>query len=116
MTINVVFNGTRFFVEPNPAVVSRGTPMDWRLYYDGAKSQQVKWTLSFPSGVPFPRQTSTYQTMAPPIDPATGEPTEAKIDLGPPVRVGVYKYDVLVEDAATGRDLGNDDPYLIIRP
>jgi len=116
MRITVVFNGSKFFVEPNPAVVASGSPVEWLLYYDGVQARQVRWILAFPSGSPFAGSPSKFDTVAPPPDPAAGGPSEANIDPGPPIRDGFYKYEIRVEDATTGKDLGNDDPYLIIRP
>jgi hypothetical protein len=111
MTIAVVFNGSKFFIEPNPAVVASGTPVNWALYYDAGQARHVRWTLTFRSGTPFQGKPPVLDTVAPPADPAGGQPSEAGIDPGPPAQDGFYKDDIRVEDAATGKDLGNDDPY-----
>jgi hypothetical protein len=114
MTIVVVFNGSRFFIEPNPAVVASGSPLDWLLYYDGHQTLRIRWTLSFPSGSPFKATMLSAIASAPPL--TVPRPSEAKIDAGLPMTDGCYKYDVEVEDASTGNKLGKDDPYLIVRP
>lgn len=115
MSIAVVFDGNRFFVAPNPAVVENGTPVNWLLYYSGGHTGSVRWTLSFKTGSPFAGQVDTLETTALPADPVAGRPSEAEI-AGIPINDGLYKYDIVAKDADTDNNLGNDDPYLIVRP
>jgi hypothetical protein len=114
MTIVVVFDGSKFFIAPNPAVVQSGSPVDWLLYYNGPRAGRVRWTLTFGSGSPF-QVTKLYTTVAAP-PPIVPRPSEATIDAGAATTDGCYKYDVEIADETTGKVLGNDDPYLIVRP
>jgi hypothetical protein len=114
MTIVIVFNGSMFFIQPNPAVAHFGSSVDWLLYYDGYSAGRVRWTLRFGSGSPF--QLATLSTTASPPPANVPRPSEGTIDAGLPISDGCYKYDVEIADEATGKVLGNDDPYLIIRP
>src|SRR5580698_8023226 len=48
MTITIVFDGVRFFVDHNPAVVATGDSVDWIIWYCGpVRSGDLRWALRF---------------------------------------------------------------------
>lgn len=120
MTIVVVFDGLRFDISPNPAIVQVGDRVEWTLWYAGTRrTGEIKWRVRFGNS-PFSQ--SEYETVVSPDDTSVsssqpgsyGGYPEGKIKPGDVTESGLYKYDLEVRDRSDDK-LGEEDPYLLVQ-
>ena len=130
MTIVVVFSGQHFYINPNPAVVQSGDPVEWVLWYAGAqRTGEISWKVRFGS-TPFSPAaggvggiaSQEHVTVVSPDSTSVSNPQpgsyggypEGKINPGKATESGLYKYDIEVTDQF-GSKLGEEDPYLLVQ-
>jgi hypothetical protein len=140
--IIVTFEEGRFRVEPNPAIAPIGTPIFWLFRSLHLSVPRALWVVYFRDrwpfrfAVTFPENRRWLQVAT--INSKLGEITlkdpgildrlrNLGIDsrdlanhsgsIGPavPEEEGEYKYGVRAIDLEAGKDIGDDDPFLIIR-
>ena len=113
MEIWVEFDGEKWVVSPDPAIVSRGAPIRWRFRSVSLSVPQVLWTIYFAHGSsPFTSRATQLATttlnIAGQHTGATGTMTAAE--------PGDYKYGVRAQDLSNQNTLGDDDPHLVVTP
>lgn len=109
MEINVKFDHGKLTFSPDPAVVQRGTPVNWRFQAYGLSFPQLRWVVYFDKGSPFRGDHFIVDT------PAVGGQhigASSKMSADDP---GEYKYGVRVVETTNQKTLGNDDPELIVK-
>jgi hypothetical protein len=112
MEIWVEFDGAKWSFSPDPAVVSRGTPIMWRFRSIALSIPQVLWTVYFTHGSPFRSQGTQFTTTtANFVGQHTG--TTGSVTADDP---GEYKYGVRAQDVSNQSTLGDDDPRLVVTP
>jgi len=114
MVILVEFDGHKWSVSPDPAIVQIGTPIQWRFRTQGAPVSAIDWTVYFDQGSPFGKQSRVIVTSVGQIVSGVHfnhtDTTSAVVAN----QAGDFKYGVRAEDARTGQQLGDDDPRLIV--
>jgi hypothetical protein len=111
MEIWVEFDSStkKFRTMPDPAIVSKGTPVNWRFRTDNTEGPaRIRWSVYFHNGSPFGTYTIDIPTFS-------GRITGQHIALTATMFAddpGDYKYGVKAENASTGALLGEDDPKL----
>ena len=119
MKIRVEYDGHKWFISPDPAIVSIGTPIEWEFVTRGAPFPQMRWTVYFklsPFGIAGSRFSVTTFRTGPPSAPHGVINHQGTVGPVAPVQAGDYKYGVKVEDPTTNQPLGDDDPRLIVQP
>lgn len=113
--------GMRLEIQPDPAIVHVGDRVEWQLIFlrperglltprrDPFRFGPLKWTVYFRREQPFGRR-GEHEISAP---AALDEP--ARIGFGTAETPGDYKYGVRLVDA-TGEEVSDDDPFLIVLP
>lgn len=120
MKISIRFDGNRFVVHPDPAVVNLGDEVEWVCAGEGPSVQE--WTLAFrsdrsPFSSPVFRQV-TQTVMVPQSHggfQSIAQMQAATIPAGAAFQLGDYKYGISIRDEESGDDLGELDPLLIVR-
>jgi hypothetical protein len=98
--IEVDFDGRSWRTVPDPAIVARQDLVAWR--FRGPSS--IEWSVYFPEKTPFHNGrelTADYGGTTAAL------PTEEE---------GEYKYEVRAKDATSKKEIGKDDPKLIVMP
>ena len=117
MQITVLFEGRTLKIEPDPAYVRIGEPVDWVVRYLGGPFPKLMWTVYFDHGVPFPRGTRQFTVKTSAVSVTEAQVRhEGLVEGGEPEDEGEYKYGVRIADQKSGFKVADDDPYLIVRP
>jgi len=90
-------------VEPSMVHLTVGQSIRWIFASHASDAVQFEIDLH---GTPFDHSSFREEVMALGI---------GGVDTGPAMRTGEYKYDVRVRGGG-GRQLADDDPYIIVRP
>jgi hypothetical protein len=109
MEIKVTFDRGKFVFSPDPAVVKRGSLVNWNFQAIGIAYPKLEWTVYFSKGTPF-RQGIRFVA-------GTSEVRGQHAGASPPMTAedpGDYKYGVRLVDTANQKTLGDDDPRLIV--
>jgi len=116
----IEFEYGKWRISPDPARIKRGSQLVWRFRGDGIDARRVRWTIYFTqlhpltlggvgsaiSGERLSIPTETFQL-----------PEGQHVGVSPIVTAdtaGDYKYGVRLEDLDEGKDLGDEDPLLIV--
>ena len=132
MDITVTFRNGQWVTDPSPAIVAVGTRVRWIFRAPEEETRALLWKVSFQARLPFGEQYATLEVKTQLAD----RRQRANRDLeflrqlslnedaelyhrGVTVaqsaeRPGEFKYDLIVQDAATGERIGDDDPWLIV--
>lgn len=111
MEIKVKFDHGKFTFLPDPAIVRRGTLVNWRFQANGLPFPQLEWVVYFNEGSPFRGQGAQIVVDTPAVD-GQHIGTSPEMSADDP---GDYKYGVRVVDATNQQTLGDDDPRLIVK-
>jgi len=113
MRIAVHFTSGQWAIDPDPAQVRIGEPIEWLINASGTQLPNLLlWTIYFNERSPFGPAISrfTVTTLRAPSD---------HLGIIGPVYAAVpddYKYGVRVQDADSQKTVGDDDPRLIVTP
>jgi hypothetical protein len=135
MDITITFLDGRWNTDPNPAIVLVGTKVRFVVRTKRSPIKNLEWTIDFKGRSPF-KDNATWRITTKDSnlgsdnspqnrdlrgvlnDPASRDDIEydhrgasAPSETTEP---GDYKYDLRVENAATGRTVGQEDPILIV--
>ena len=133
MDIVVTFQDGQWLVKPDPAIVQIGEPVTWLLRWPRSTTKRVRWNIYF---TPFSRlhglTVTTQNTGLRSLinanqavekalqgaDKDVEEIADHNGVAGPvfPDHIGHYKYGIRATDPDSQKDIGNDDPMLIVRP
>lgn len=108
--------------EPERAEVSVGETVQWTIGVTSGRLlvRSVAWELYFEGRTPFLQRSFRLVTavQVPRQEPPFLQQVlyTGQIIAGEAIEPGEYKYGVRTVDEATGNPLGDDDPYLIVRP
>ena len=117
MNICIMGSIGRTRTEPEHAEVAVGESVQWSIAVTG-EIRSVEWEVYFDGGSPFWRRSYRVTTEAEllTIPPVTdGGVHVGRIDAGIADEPGEYKYGVKATSEATGRQLSDDAPYIIVR-
>lgn len=118
MEIWVEFDGGKWRISPDPAKVTRGRRVWWRFRSNYLGVRRVRWTVYFwlrnPFSVPdqFDMPPERFE-----ISTDTALQDGQHIGLSEVLTAdtpGDYKYGVRAQNLDEGKDLGDDDPHLIV--
>jgi len=118
MKIFLRYFAHQIHISPDPAILTIGSPVEWELFSDGLNLPQLRWTVYFDHGTPFPQGQHIFTA----VTLLAAIPSRSSVigmshvgQLGPFVAVssGDYKYGVRVE--AFNQIMADDDPFLIVR-
>ena len=106
--ISVHFDGFRWNISPDPAVVNVGDVVQWRFQSQNHDVSQVRWSVYFSHGFPFinPNPYATPAIIS--ADRDAGHTPQVLVE-----EPGDYKYGVRAQ-APSGQILGDEDPRLIV--
>jgi hypothetical protein len=102
--IEVHFDGHSWKVVPDPARVHRGDLVSW-LFQSPLAHSDIQWSVYFPKKVPFHNGRELT---------ATSDNSGASTDALATAEEGEFKYDVRAVDKGSQREIGRDDPMLIV--
>lgn len=119
MEIWVEFTKRKLSISPEILRIPRGTRVIWRFLAEDLTYRRLRWTIYFRESHPFVR--SFYNGVSGPLsldisvdtlprDGLHAGASSAEIAVEP----GHYKYGVRLNDTAEGRELGDEDPYLLV--
>jgi len=111
MEIWVTLERGKWITSPDPATVPRGTNITWRFRSNSIAANAVRWSVLFASGSPF--GSPEFQLSVTTEQEKDGQHTGAT-DPQPASDPGDYKYSVRAEDAKEKKEIGQDDPRLIV--
>jgi hypothetical protein len=112
MEIWVEFNSGKFRTSPDPAIVPRGTPIVWRFRADNAaETARIRWMVYFDRGTPFGDKSPPFATT---LSGQVAGQHSAATTIAFADNPGDYKYGVRAEDASSGKQLGDDDPMIVV--
>jgi hypothetical protein len=119
MEIWIEFNKGKWRVSPDPARIPRGTPLQWRFRGDGLNASHVLWTIYFAQGHPFTGVERRGISDGPFAFAAETFrlPDQRHVGTSPVITAdvpGQYKYGVRLENLDEDRELGDEDPLLIV--
>lgn len=133
MDITVTFENGRWVTDPDPAIVAVGTLVRWVLRAPELNMpERLLWQVHFRERRPFGQESRTLEVTTQLIDPRAFRETSGDVlgslSLSEDVafahrgvtqpqlaeRPGDYKYDLSVQDASTGEQIGDDDPMLFV--
>lgn len=98
---------------PERAVVALGETVRWIVRAAGNGVKSIEWQVYFRQGSPFKERSLKMTTEA---GSENGQaPHAGVIDAGEAQQPGEYKYGVRAVDASTSKELGDDDPFLIVQ-
>jgi len=114
MNISVTFDGKDWKIDPDPAVVTRGTPVAWRFLSGALATRRVRWTIEFASKIysPFDLVGGAISTQT---DESGGQHAASTEPMNT-TTTGDYKYSIRAEDARDDKEIGQIDPRLIVTP
>jgi hypothetical protein len=132
MDITVTFDNGRWITDPSPALVAVGTRVRWILRAPEIQTQLLLWKVHFKDSLPFgenyqilevktqfsgARQRRAMdreilQSLG--LSEDTGFNHRGVTQYHSAEKPGEYKYDLSVQDAATGERIGDDDPFLYV--
>ncbi len=132
MNITVTFQDGKWLVQPDPAIVTVGEKVAWLVRWPRSTTNVVRWAIYF---TPFRYRHALVATtrnshlgtiLARNHSLEQGLKKEgANLDdmtdhygiIGPvtPTDPGEYKYGINAADAETEKEIGDDDPKLIVR-
>lgn len=100
-------------VDPDPAVVKVGTPVQWHFVVSGIQAHtKLRWEVYFDHTNPFTWTVRSLET--------SGDAEQADqvgvVFGGEAQKPGDHKYGVRVFHSDSGESLGDDDPRLVVRP
>jgi hypothetical protein len=110
MEIKVSFNHGKLTFSPDPAIVRRGTIVNWRFQTSVGTFPKLRWIVYFNKGSPFRVQNPLFVADT---SSAQGQHigTSGQMSADDP---GDYKYGVRVIDSSIHETIGDDDPRLIV--
>ena len=132
MDITVTFKNDRWVTDPSPAIVAVGTKVRWILRAPDLEKRALLWKVVFTAGLPFGEEHATLEAKTQFADHRQqvnrdleflrqlkldeeaqlnhrGVTEAQSADLP-----GEFKYDLIVQDAMTREQIGDDDPWLIV--
>lgn len=120
MEIWIEFEQGKWRVSPDPARIPRGSHLLWRFRGDSLTARRVRWTIYFAQGNPFVfgggDAALSAERLAIPTE-TFRLPEGQHVGVSPIITAdapGDYKYGVRLEDLDEGKELGNEDPLLIV--
>lgn len=120
MEIWIEFNQGKWRITPDPAKIHRGGPILWRFRGDSLNARRVRWTIYFDNDHPFSIGADLGAIRAARLAIATETfrlPDGQHVGTSPTVTAdepGHYKYGVRSQDMDEERELGDEDPVLIV--
>lgn len=120
MEIWIEFTRRNWRISPDPARVPCGALLWWRFRVDHLKTSRVRWTIYFSENHPFghesdggpvfmDRMSIATETLRLPDGQHVGSSPILKADAP-----GEFKYGVRLHDLDEDRELGDEDPLLIV--
>lgn len=116
----IEFEHGKWRISPDPARIKRGSQLLWRFRGDGIDARRVRWTIYFTqvhpltlggvgSAISGGRLSIPTETFQLPEGQHVGVSPIVTVDMA-----GDYKYGIRLEDLDEGKDLGDEDPHLIV--
>jgi len=105
--------GEPVIISPDPALVKIGDNMIWELDFGPlGQLNAVAWSIYFRGTNPFNRGKNSSWVQE--IQANQNDWPRALLNAGPALEEGGYKYGVRITNTATGQNLSDDDPRLIV--
>ncbi len=101
-------------------MIPRGTSLLWRFRSDHLDVRRLRWTIYFYEGHPFSYGGRVTPILVESLEIATEtfrQPDGQHVGTSPDVTAdmpGDYKYGVRLKDLDEDRELGDEDPHLIV--
>lgn len=105
----------KLVVEPDPAVVDRGSNIEWELSFNNAEGlETIRWEIYFRKSSPFKENFWKYVTKSA-TEPSGQKKHRGVIRAGSADEPGEHKYGVRIIDTNSEKALSDDDPWIIVR-
>jgi len=118
MIITVSYHSRKTAIDPEPATVRLGEPVEWLFISLENNEETIRWTVYFNDGSPFPGFYTSFSVETNLSDkvpgPIAGVAHSGRLPALVTVAEGNYKYGVRTENPAKQEQLSDDDPYLIV--
>lgn len=132
MDITVTYKNGKWTTDPSPAIVAVGTRVRWILRAPDLENRKLVWKVSFPALRPFDEEPSTLKVMTRVAERWQRSEINMEVikmlnledevvlshrgvtEIQAADRPGEFKYDLSVEDGETGKQISDDDPWLIV--